>query len=42
MVVDREGEEVVPSLAKQLVVSFGVQKAYSGEEWSGAQYLAQK
>lgn len=42
MVIDREGGGVVPSRVEQLIVSFGVQNASSGEEWSSAQYLAQK
>lgn len=42
MDVDREGKGDLPSPIKQLIVYFWVQKAFSGEEWSGAQNLAQK
>ena len=37
-----KGKGVVPLPAEQFIVSFGVQKAYSREEWSEAQYLAKE
>lgn len=35
MVADQEGDGDVPSPTEQMMVSFGVQKDSSGEEWLG-------